>query len=480
MRKRESESMSRLSVFDAGFLMFETGAMPMHVGGLQLFTPPDGQSPEAFVRDAMARARQVTDYRAPFDQKPVNHLGRWRWAPDEQFDIDYHLRHSALPLPGRYREMFALVSRLHGSLLDRSRPLWEMTLIEGLEIRQVAMYTKVHHSVVDGLGAMKLLRAMTSENPAERDIPLPFEQRTPARKRSRRKAAAPRVSKGALTDFGNQLQSQFGVAQGATHALGKYLKATIKPQSTALVGFAQGPKSVINQKVYPARRVVAQSYSIERIHRLANAYNGTINDIVLAMSSASLRTHLYMHHVLPEKPLVAMAPVGLKTGGSADDAVGNAVGMILINLATNIGDPVERLQAIRASVAEAKSMLRSMNQQEILAVAAMAATPWALLTMLGLYDKVDPSANVVISNVPGPKNPLYWNGARMDGMYPISIVTHGMALNYTITSYAGSLDFGITACRRSVPKAQRLIDYLEQGLVELEQAAGLPAWEAAA
>lgn len=471
--------MSRLSVFDAGFLAFEDATMPMHVGGLALYTFPEEVKTQAerseYLHGMIESARQTTDFRHPFGKKLQRRFGQWHWEEDENFDVDYHVRHAALPHPGRYREMFAAVSRMHGSLLARERPLWEATVIEGLESGQYAMYSKMHHSMIDGLGAMQLMNDALTTDPGERGMPLPFAHRRPQKKRRR----VERPSQGAITDFANQLQSQFGVAKGTAAGLGKMLDATFRPAGNNLVGFRQAPRTVLNGEITGARRVVAQSYSLDRIKKICAAYNATLNDIVVAMSAGALRQHLFNNHVLPEKPLVAMAPVGLKarvTGknaASGEAQMGNAVGAIMINLGTHIGDPVARLRHIQASTKEVKELLGSMTKEEILALTAITSTPSMLLTAAGLAPKVRPNFNIVISNVPGPKERMYWNGARLDGNYPISIPMQGMAMNFTVMSYVDSLDFGITACRRSVPKAQRLIDYLEQSLVELEDGAGL-------
>ncbi len=473
--------MSRLSVFDAGFLAFEDASMPMHVGGLALYSfPKEVKTPaeqSEYLHGMIEKAKQVEDFRHPFGKKLERRLGQWYWEDDKGFDIDYHLRHVALPHPGRYREMFATVSRMHGKLLARERPLWESTLIEGLESGQYAMYSKMHHAMIDGLGAMQLLNDAMSSDPDERGMPMPFATRK--RPKKARQPRPERPSQGAIADFSNQLQSQFGVAKGAASGVGKMLNATLRPAGNNLVGFRQGPRTVLNGEITGARRVVAQSYSLDRIKRICKAYDATMNDIVVAMSSGALRQHLFNNHVLPEKPLIAMAPVGLKARVSGKDAatgdaqMGNAVGAIMINLGTHIGDPIARLRHIQASTKEVKALLGSMTKDEIMAFTAITSTPSMLLTAAGLAPKVKPNFNIVISNVPGPKERLYWNGARLDGNYPISIPMQGMAMNFTVMTYVDSLDFGITACRKSVPKAQRLIDYLEQSLVELEDGAGL-------
>lgn len=207
---------------------------------------------------------------------------------------------------------------------------------------------------------------------------------------------------------------------------------------------------------------------MDRIRTVGRSAGATVNDVVLAMCSSALRTYLLELDALPEAPLVAMTPVSLREEG--DEGGGNAVGTILCNLGTHLADPVERLQAIRASMGAAKSALEGLNQLQITALSAAVMSPMVLAQLPGVATAVRPPFNLVISNVPGPKEPLYWNGARLEGMFPLSIPTAGQALNITVTSYAGEIEFGLVGCRRSVPHLQRLLPALDEGLAELEKA----------
>jgi WS/DGAT/MGAT family acyltransferase len=214
---------------------------------------------------------------------------------------------------------------------------------------------------------------------------------------------------------------------------------------------------------------------MERIDRIREAFSATVNDIVLAACASALRRYLAEYGGgVPMRPLTAMTPVSVRPK-DADD-FGNATSAVLVNLATHIEDPIRRLHTIQASMRDGRALIKELTFNEVILYTALMSTPLLLPSLLGLAAVIPPT-NVVISNVPGPKNVLYWNGAKMEGMYPVSIVYHGMAVNITVTSYAGSLDFGIVACRRSVPSVQRIIDFLEEGLAELEAAAGLAPTE---
>ena len=457
--------MKALSPLDAGFLFIERSNMPMHVGGLHLYSYPDGADDD-WLQGILAGSLDGARVSPPFNQKltwPLRRMGAPHWVTDEAIDLDYHVRHSALPKPGRYREMFALISRLHSTLLHRDRPLWEAHVIEGVEHNRFALYTKMHHAMIDGMAGMRLLQSTLSEDPAARDMAHPWAA-PPRRRKS--PLASPKLIKALATN----LQTQFGAIPGATKAIGQYLSAIRPASDRPLVPPFKAPRTVFNGKASAARRFVAQSYSMTRIKAVAKALDATLNDIVLAMSAGALRTYLLQHAELPAKPLTAMAPVSIRPADGPD--LGNAVTAILTSLATDEPDPVKRLKKIQKSVGAGKELLSSLSQAEIMMLSALGFAPAMLPMLLGVADRLAPAFNLTISNVPGPKNPLYWNGARLEGMYPVSIPVDGAVLNITVTSYVDSLDFGIIACRRSVPSAQRLIDYLEDALKELETGVG--------
>ncbi len=451
--------MKRLNTVDASFLLAEHRKMPMHTGGLLLFTYPEGAN-EDWLHKAISESACSEAVQAPFNQKlvrPATRFGYPHWVVDGELDIDYHVRQSALPKPGRYREMFALVSRLHSTRLHRDRPLWEVHIIEGVERNRFAMYFKAHHSLVDGVGAMRLLCGALSPDPGERSMPMIWEKPARVSMHPPPRHAATQV-----------LGEAIGTVTGALRGVARYAMGAVQGEPHGLVGPFQSPETMLNGRVTGSRRFVAQSYALPRIRAVASALGATVNDIVLAMSAGALRRYLIDHGALPERPLTAMAPVSVRPA-DAEDA-GNAFSMILTTLATEVSDPVQRLRAIQRSVGEGKELLRSLKAPEIAIYTSVVSLPILLPLALNVAGRTRPAFNVTVSNVPGPKERLYWNGARLEGMYPLSIVSDGQALNITVTSCVDSLDFGIIACRRSVPGAQRLIDHLEAALAELEKA----------
>jgi diacylglycerol O-acyltransferase len=238
-------------------------------------------------------------------------------------------------------------------------------------------------------------------------------------------------------------------------------EATSEDDATASL---RAPPCILNQAITGSRRFAAQSYSLARIREVGRLYQATVNDVVLAMCASALRRYLLDLDALPDKPLVAMIPLSLRRD---DSDSGNQVAMILASLGTHIEDPLERLATIKRSVQHAKARYSNMTPAEILGYTSTVLGPAGLNFLTSAAPKVQ-AFNVIISNVPGPKNPLYWNGAEIEGMYPVSIVVDGQAINLTLNSYVDKLEFGIMACRRTVPSVQHMLEYLEAGLSELE------------
>ncbi len=446
----------------------------MHVAGVNLHEFPKGANRRKFMERLGDAYRSTTELRHPFVHRATHGaLGRFGplyWEEDPDLDLDYHVRHSALPKPGRYRELFALVSRLHSTLLDRSRPLWEVHLIEGLKNRQFAVYTKVHHALIDGVSGIQLTEASCSPDPeATNDLsPLSLEALEQF-KAQRGHKPKPKLepSEFELKAIAEFFKSQFDTS---AHFLG-----VVKHYAATWLGLGDGlavpwrhvPHTAINTHVSSARRFVAQSWNIDRVKAVAKAADAKINDVVLAMCSGALRHYLSDQGEVPEHSLRALVPVSVRQKDDYDTNV--AVSYIVADLGTRHRDPVDRLEAVVESTRAGKDMLGELTPREASLYATLVQTPLFIGSLMGIADWFPP-VSTVISNIPGPRDQLYWNGAPLLGTYPVSAIFHGFALNITFNSYHGNLDFGIIACRRSVPHVQRLIDYLEESLVELEEA----------
>jgi diacylglycerol O-acyltransferase len=470
-----SDEVSRLSLLDSNFLMAENRETPMHVGGVSLYTYPKGADKRRFLAGLREILVSCDDLRPPFNQRlSSNLLSRanlaFSWETDREIDLDYHVRHSALPKPGRYRELFTLVSRLHSTLLDRSRPLWEMYLIEGLAGNQFATYLKTHHCMMDGIASMQMAQAMLSNSPKGRTAYSPLSSEAWRSYKETMAAARPAaaITHQDIRSLSNRIAAQVGSGVNLAGALLKYANVWVGGGRPLSVPWYRVPRGTISSSVSGSRRFVAQTWPLQRIRAVGKALGGTLNDAVLAMCAGALRRYLSQAGDLPSGPLKAMVPVSLRVEGDLESS--NAVGFIVANLGTHLEDPAERFALIQGSVQAGKNVFSGLSAGEAALFTQLTSSPQIITTLLGL-GQVLPAYNLVISNVPGPRKTLYWNGARLDGIYPASIVLHGQALNITLVSYDGHLDFGIIACRRTMPHVQRLIDCLEDALVELEELA---------
>ncbi len=454
--------MKPLSLADQLFLWMEKRQQPMHVGGLHLLSYPEGAGPK-YVSDLAEYMGSFQQPIAPFNQRLVQRFGRYYWDEDKQFDVEHHFRHSALPKPGRIRELLSLVSVKHSALMDRERPMWEVHLIEGIRGKQFALYYKVHHCMLDGVAAMRMGMRLMSEDPSVRDQPPLWAM--PKKPRTHEPIQGSDVI-ASLTELagmaGKQISTVPTLIKEVSHAV---KQARSNPDFTTAF---EAPPSILNQRITGSRRFAAQSYPIERFKAIAKKAGATLNDVVMAVCGSALRNYLLSMNALPDKPLIAMVPMSMRKD---DSDQGNQIAMILARLGTNISDPSERLYAIKRSVKESKDRYASMSLEEAINYTALTLAPAGLNMLTGLSSRLQ-AFNVVISNVPGPKKPLYWNGARVEGMYPVSIPMDRIALNITLVSYVDSLEFGFTACRRTLPSMQRLLDYVEVGIKELEDAVG--------
>lgn len=450
--------MKTLSPLDQMFLMLERRNQPMHVGSLMLFKPPPGARAED-IRAMVELMRRQEQPQPPFNLRLSRRLGLPFWAEDREFDLAHHFRHLALPRPGRILELLAMVSNMHSALLDREFPLWECSFIEGVHDGRFALYIKMHHAMIDGVGSMRLLESLMTPDSSVQGMAPPWALRRPSPRRQGLLVGPTSVLGGALAGMRSQARALPAVTRALVDTV---QQARSDPEFGDLF---RAPRTLFNRRIGNARRFAAQSWSLARIRGVGKKIGGTINDVVLGMCAHALRCYLLDQGALPSKPLVTMMPMSLRRD---DSDSGNQVGMVLANLGTHLADPAERMGVIRRSVQASKQRLAQMSPTEIMSYTAMVAGPAGLNLATGIAPHKQ-LYNLIISNVPGPKQPLYWNGALLEGMYPVSIPVDGMALNITLVSYAEQLNFGLIACRRSVPHVQRMLGHLERGLAELER-----------
>ncbi|MBJ8343736.1 wax ester/triacylglycerol synthase family O-acyltransferase [Antrihabitans sp. YC2-6] len=456
--------MELMDPLDAMFLIAESREHPMHVGALLLLEPPEGADPD-YAHQVYKRMIATDDIHPTFLKRPaapLGNVGSLAWVQDDEIDWEYHVRRVAMPSPGRIRELLAVVSRWHGTLLDRHRPLWECHIIEGLADGRVAIYFKVHHALVDGVSALRLFKRRLSTDPNADDCVAPWQSLPNAKKRPR-PPKQERDLQSILRTGGKVVTDLAGLVPDSVRMLRRaYGDTDLEPPFAA-------PKTMFNVPIGGARRFAAQSWDIDRVIAVRKAAEVSVNDVVVAMCSGALRSYLLEHNALPDASLSAMVPISTRTADN-EDAAGNAVGAIICKLGTDQADARDRLEVVHASMSGGKELFGSVSSLAGLAYSGTAAAPLLAARVPGVLTFMRQSFNVIISNVPGPREQMYWNGARLDGLYPVSVVTEGQALNITLTNTAGTLDFGVIGDRRSIPHLQHILTHLETGLADLEKA----------
>jgi WS/DGAT/MGAT family acyltransferase len=471
-----SANNARLGLQDLMFIYGETSSSKMHVGGLLPFTPPV-DAPSDYLRRQVDEARRQ-EVMSPWNRKLAHPRLQFSplhsWVVDEDFDFDYHVRRSALASPGDERELGILVSRLHSNHLDLTRPPWELHVIEGLEGGRFALYMKIHHALVDGYSAMKMLGRSLSVDPESRDTQMFFNVKPPARER---RAVESNASSNPVTAIMRTLGSVGSAVSGGVSAAADLTEALVKTQIRRdgdygqILGSASAPHSILNARISRNRRFATQQYEFDRIKKLSSVHGSTINDVALAIIGGGLRKFLIDFDKLPDRSLIAFLPVNVRPKG--DEGGGNAVGAILAPMGTDIDDPVVRLETITAATRASKAQLQTMTPAAIIAYSAALLAP-AGGQIAGALTGVQPpwpyTFNLCVSNVPGPREPLYFNGSRLEATYPVSIPIHGMALNVTLQTYADTVNLGFVGCRDRLPHLQRLAVYTGDALAALEKA----------
>lgn len=456
---------NRVTATEAAWLMMETRDRPIHVATLLIFALPRNAKPD-FLARLVAQLRETTEFVDPFNRRLAKR-SPWMpfpfWVRDYDPDMEYHVRHLALPHPGGERELGVLIARLHSNPMDMKRPLWEYYVIEGLENDRFAIYFKMHHAIVDGIAGVRMLQRSMSAKAKDIDSPALWSAPVPD---AGVESTAPFMLSGARRLADKALSGAINLGPIAKR-VALAARASADERDPLTLPF-QTPVSILNHRVTSQRRFATQLYDFQRLRRLAKAAECSVNDIVLAICSGALRKFLGELCALPGQSLTAGIPVSLRSND--DDRAGPAVGFIVANLGTNIADVRRRLETIKNSTTRAKGLLSGMSREGIESFSNLMMLPNSILALLQLEGRVRPVFNVTVSNVPGPAEPLYFRGARLEAMYPVSAVTHGQALNITCYSYAGTFSFGFAGCRDTLPKMQRLAVYSGEALEELEAA----------
>jgi len=458
--------MNHLSGMDASFLHLETPETPMHVGGMHELQLPKGYKGD-FYEDFKQHIAERLHLSPVFTRKlalmPFE-LSNPVWVEDDDIDIDYHIRRISLPKPGTKKQLEQYIARLHSSLLDRSRPLWEFFVIEGLENGGVALYTKVHHAGIDGQAGVALATAIMDPSPVPRPVRPPRQQRRGGGYQLGMAELASAAMSNAFQQYVKLVKTFPDMARA--------LQSAVMPQpgpdgkrnwSVAKDIRLLGPKTILNVAITNQRAYAARSISLAESKAIGKKLGVSLNDVVLATCGGALRRYLSEYNELPDKPLTAAVPVSLREQGNTDP--NNQVSMTVMTLATDIKDPLERVKVVNESSQAAKTLMGNLKAAIPTDFPSFGA-PWLMSGLASMYGRsglannLPPVANVAVSNVPGAQVPLYVAGALMLTYFPVSIPTHGVALNMTVQSYNGSLEYGLIACRRAVPDVADLGDFL--------------------
>ncbi|PZS20139.1 MAG: wax ester/triacylglycerol synthase family O-acyltransferase [Acidimicrobiales bacterium] len=468
--------MQRLSGLDTDFVYFETPTTHMHVGATCILDPagaPAGPWFDAVRTALVSRLDRVPMLRRRLVEVPLR-LDRPRWVDDPTFDLDHHLQRAALPSPGGAAELVELAGQIMGRRLDRGRPLWEMHVVEGLEGGMAAVVIKVHHAAADGVTAVELLARLLGPDQHPTPEPLPDGPWRPE----------PVPSDSEL--IGDALSSLAGQSLAMARAIGRTVEVAVEVgRRNRARGVSpppapfRAPRTSLNATIGPHRRVGFSEVSLEDVKSVKASLRVTVNEVVLAVCSGAVRRYLAAQGEEPDEPLVVLVPISAHrhAGRPANGRSGaNQVSGMLVSLATDVDEPIERVRVISRGTRLARRQERVLGADALddlaeLSAPLLAAGAIQLISRLGVFDRARPLCNLVVSNVGGPASPLNLAGAPMVAIYPMAPVADGIGLNITVVTYLERLFFGLVACRDTGPDVDAIARYLSDALDELVKAA---------
>jgi diacylglycerol O-acyltransferase / wax synthase len=488
--------MKQLSGMDATFLNMETRSTFGHVSSLNLFDVTGLGADEFFVgtRNLVEqRLGLLVPFRRRLVEVPLG-LDLPYWIEDPDFDLDFHVRHHAVPPPGTPQQLSDVISRIHARPLDRSRPLWELYVIDGVDGGRIAAtFTKVHHATIDGASGALMLAALLDMD-REGSIPEPVAwhpEAVPTDRQLlertmieylRRPEKFIRLSVRALRELstatrngGLRVMADL-LAQPIPGPVGDLMRRRLRGSDNEVdhppvLPVTVAPRTPWNASIGAHRRFAYTTVPLADAKSVRHAVGCTFNDVVMALCSGTLRRYLAKHDCLPDDPLIAMVPVSVRTGAE-DDTYQNRVSAMFVDLATNEPKARRRIARLKATMDRAKTEFRAIPADTLqdftqFAPPAIAARAMRMYSRLRIADRAAPPFNLVISNVPGPNFPLYGAGAELQHFYPVSAIADGVGLNITVQSYNGNLDFGFVCDRDLVPDVWLMTDLLQESMAEL-------------
>ena len=476
--------MDPLETIDSLMLAGERFGSAMHVGVLLILTPPSDADPHGYVdrlyRDSLIAQQNVDPRLRRHPYRGTDTAGIWVWREVEEIDLREHVHRVTLTPGSGPSDLWELVSELHGGRLDMSVPLWTSYLIDGLPDGRFALYIKIHHTVIDGVAGLRMIRDSLSTDPNRRSLPPFYADKGP----DAAGTAAPQPA----GDKRPRLPSPFAAVRAVADAAAAGLDLTRRVATAELANIIgamvtdsvvppfDAPHTRFNARLGPRRAAAGTSLDRERIRAVQEAAGVTGNDVVTALIAGALRAWLLERDQLPERTMVAMCPVSIRDRdghAKGESHGGNKFGLGLCPLGTDIADPAERLAFIHLAMTNIKKQVSTKGSDAMLAVMGPAIGSTVVLPLLPFSTLVPPSCNMAISNVPGPREEMYYNGAHLDEIYPVSSVFDGMGLNVTVCNYAGQVGVGYVTDYDVMPRVAELIPLTEGALAELEAAVGV-------
>lgn len=463
--------MQRLSGLDAAFLHAETSANHLHIVGTFVLDP--STAPAGFTVDDLkdlirARLHLIPPFRRRLVPVPLS-INNPLWVDDPDLDLDFHVRRATLPAPGTERELAELTGDIAGRPLNRTHPLWQMTLVDGLEHGHVALIAKIHHSAIDGASGVEIIANLFDLEPKSIEDAPPDTPWSPDRIPGDTEV----FFRSALSLVKHPMKMAKAVRDSAGAAI-RVVRLVSGSESSDAAAPLNTPRTSLNAAITPHRRVTYTSVSLTEIKLVRKAFGVTVNDVVIAVCTGALRSWLLSRGELPDKPLVGAVPMNVRIEG--DNSMRNVISTMFASLPVQIGEPDRRLAAVGGATRDAKQVHELVGGGTLSALAD-SVTPALLSAAVKLFsdskimDRMRPPINLIVSNVPGPPFPVFLGGARCVAMYPMGPIFDGVGLNVTVISYLDSVEFGLLACRETVPELDELAAFIPDALRDLVKAA---------
>ena len=441
---------------DLMFFLTESPESPKHVGAVQVFEMP-ARAPDTYLRDLVEDFKRAP-VSPPFNYHPIfPRVGMPRWEVDKDMEMDYHVRHSALPKPGNNEQLMQVVQRLHSSMMDRKRPGWICQVIEGLEGNRFAIYSKIHHAYIDGMSGVKRMYGSLSSSPTDKKVVPTWSFQE---KKTKPKAKSPRANP--TQKLGDQLKGLAGAYEFLTKMGLQWLKLR---DSKAQIPFS-AKRTRLNRPIeWDTRSTAVCTLPLDQVKAVGKAGGYTVNEVVLAVIGAALEDYLEEHHERPTAPLVAMVPMSVRAAG--DDTASTQVSAVHVRLGEPGADILQRLEQVVDSSHASKHEVEGLSAEAMIDYGVIIFGLWELMARTGIENFISPSYNVLVSNVPGPGDEdMYLRGSRMVASYPISTLLPGVNLNATVLSHGNSLDFGLLGDKHALPDLEVVVQRM---LVRFEE-----------